>query len=42
MKDLQYTPMNPAEDGNGWLDPDGKRWQELNPKQKKFVREKQR
>ena len=39
MKDLQFTPMLPAEDGNGWLDPDGKRWQELNPKQKKFVRE---
>jgi hypothetical protein len=39
MKDLQFTPMFPAEDGNGWIDPDGKRWQELNPKQKKFVRE---
>jgi len=39
MKDLQFTPMLPAEDGNGWIDPDGKRWQELNPKQKKFVRE---
>ena len=39
MKDLQFTPMHPADDGNGWLDPDGKRWQELNPKQKKFVRE---
>ena len=31
--------MHPADDGNGYLDPDGKRWQELNPKQKKFVRE---
>lgn len=39
MKELQYTPMLPADDGNGWMDPDGKRWQELNPKQKKFVRE---
>ena len=25
--------------GNGYLDPDGKRWQPLNPKQKKFARE---
>ena len=39
MKELKYTPMVPAEDGNGYLDPDGKRWQDLNPKQKKFVRE---
>ena len=39
MKDLQFTPMLPAEDGNGWIDPDGKRWRELNPEQKKFVRE---
>ena len=39
MKDFKYTQMVPAEDGNGYLDPDGKRWQELNPKQKKFVRE---
>ena len=39
MKELKYTPMVPADDGNGYLDPDGKRWQELNPKQKKFVRE---
>tara|TARA_R100001244_G_scaffold123854_2_gene93566 strand:- start:49 stop:594 length:546 start_codon:yes stop_codon:yes gene_type:complete len=39
MKDLKYTPMQPSDDGNGWLDPDGKRWQDLNPKQRKFVRE---
>ena len=39
MKDLQYTAMLPADDGNGYLDPDGKRWQPLNPKQKKFARE---
>ena len=39
MKELQYTQMQPADDGNGYLDPDGKRGQELNPKQKKFVRE---
>ena len=39
MKDLQYTPMQPADDGNGYIDPDGKRWQPLNPKQKKFARE---
>ena len=39
MKDLKYTPMHPSDDGNSWLDPDGKRWQDLNPKQRKFVRE---
>ena len=39
MKDLQYTAMLPADDGNGYIDPDGKRWQPLNPKQKKFARE---
>ena len=39
MKHLQYTPMTPADDGNGYVDPDGKKWQPLNPKQKKFARE---
>ena len=39
MKELKYTPMVPTDDGNGYLDPDGKTWQELNSKQKKFVRE---
>tara|TARA_R110000782_G_scaffold270225_1_gene369978 strand:- start:21 stop:578 length:558 start_codon:yes stop_codon:yes gene_type:complete len=39
MKELKYTPMAPTDDGNGYLDPDGKTWQDLNPKQKKFVRE---
>lgn len=31
--------MVPTDDGNGYVDPDGKTWQELNSKQKKFVRE---
>jgi phage terminase small subunit len=39
MKELQYTPLTPADDGNGYIDADGKRWQPLNPKQKKFARE---
>ena len=39
MKELQYTPLTPSEDGMGYLDSDGKRWQPLNPKQKKFARE---
>ena len=39
MKDLQYIPMTPSDDGNGFVDPDGKKWQPLNPKQKKFARE---
>ena len=39
MKDLQYTPLTPSDDGMGYIDSDGKRWQPLNPKQKKFARE---
>jgi len=39
MKELKYTPMVPTDDGNGYLDPEGKTWQDLNSKQKKFVRE---
>ena len=39
MKELQYTPLTPADDGMGYIDADGKRWQPLNPKQKKFARE---
>ena len=39
MKELQYTPLTPSDDGMGYIDSDGKRWQPLNPKQKKFARE---
>ena len=39
MKDLQYTSLTPSDDGMGYIDSDGKRWQPLNPKQKKFARE---
>ena len=39
MKELQYTPLTPSDDGMGYIDLDGKRWQPLNPKQKKFARE---
>ena len=39
MKELKYTPMVPTDDGNGYLDPEGKTWQDLNSKQKMFVRE---
>ena len=39
MKELKYTPMLPTDDGTAYIDPDGKKWQPLNPKQKKFARE---
>ena len=39
VKPLEWTPMVPADEGQGQVDPEGKVWQELNTRQKKFVRE---
>ena len=39
MKQLTYTNLVPAEDGNGFVDENGKIWKQLNSKQKKFCRE---
>ena len=39
MKQLTYTPLQPTEDGKGFIDEKGKIWQPLNAKQKKFCRE---
>ena len=39
MKQLTYTPLQPTEDGKGFMDEKGKIWQPLNSKQKKFCRE---
>ncbi len=39
MKDLEYTHLEPTDDGKGMVDSDGKIWQPLNSKQKRFIRE---
>ena len=39
MKQLTYTSLLPTEDGNGFVDANGKIWQPLNSKQKKFCKE---
>jgi len=39
MKQLTYTNLVPAEDGNVFVDENGKIWKQLNSKQKKFCRE---
>ena len=39
MKQLTYTNLVPTEDGNGFVDENGKIWKQLNSKQKKFCRE---
>jgi len=39
MKELEYVRLEPTEDGKGMVDPDGKIWQPLNSKQKRFVSE---
>ena len=39
MKQLSYTILTPTEDGNAYTDSDGKIWQQLNSKQKKFCKE---
>ena len=39
MKQLSYTILTPTEDGNAYTDSDGKIWQQLNGKQKKFCKE---
>ena len=39
MKQLTYTNLVPAEDGNGFVDENGKIWKQRNSKQKKFCRE---
>ena len=39
VKPLEWTAMVPADDSQGQVDPEGKVWQELNTRQKKFVRE---
>jgi len=39
MKELEYVRLEPTEDGKGKIDPDGKIWQPLNSKQKRFVSE---
>jgi len=39
MRDLEYTRLEPTDDGKALVDTDGKIWQPLNNKQKLFVRE---
>ena len=39
MKQLSYTTLVPTEDGGAYIDSDGKTWQPLNQKQKKFCKE---
>ena len=39
MKQLSYTSLVPTEDGNSLVDDNGKIWQHLNSKQKKFCKE---
>jgi len=39
MKQLSYTALVPTEDGGAYIDSDGKTWQPLNQKQKKFCKE---
>jgi len=39
MKQLTYTSLMPTEDGKGFVDDNGKIWQPLNSKQKKFCKE---
>ena len=39
MKRLTYTSLTPTEDGKGCVDDNGKIWQSLNSKQKKFCKE---
>ena len=39
MKQLKYTALVPTEDGKAFVDNDGKIWQPLNSKQKKFCKE---
>ena len=39
MKQLKYTSLVPTEDGKAYVDTNGKTWQPLNSKQKKFCKE---
>ena len=39
MKQLKYTALVPTEDGKAFIDNNGKTWQPLNSKQKKFCKE---
>ena len=39
MKKLTYTNLIPTEDGKAFVDQDGKIWQPLNSKQKRFCKE---
>ena len=39
MKQLSYTSLTPTEDGNSFVDNNGKIWQPLNSKQKLFCKE---
>ena len=39
MKQLSYTSLTPTEDGNSFVDDNGKIWQPLNSKQKLFCKE---
>ena len=39
MKQLSYTSLIPTEDGKAYVDTNGKTWQPLNSKQKKFCKE---